>query len=324
MSTSPSLGQIAGLIAIAETASVSAAARRLGLTQPAASQQLRALERRLGVRLMERAGGRMRPSAAGAALLDPARAVLAAVAELEAEAARHRAGHAGRVRLGTGATACVHLLPPVLAALRAAHPGIEIAITTGDTPEMLAALQAGTLDAGFVTLPAGVAAALPRGGAWRGLALAMTHGDGLCAVVPEAMLADRDHATPGQLGTLPLILYEASGATRALIDAWFADAGVKMRPVMALGNVEAIKMMVATGIGATILPCAALGGAALGGAEAGAGTPVAGARVLALRPVLTRRLGLVLRRDKLRDNGLRALIAAMAVLADAPRPARRR
>src|SRR5262245_47277391 len=112
----PSLRQLRTFLAVVETGGISAAADALNLTQPAASQQIRELERTLRVRLLERAGGRMQPTAAGSALLEPARRIQAALQDAAAAAAAHRGGEAGRVRLGTGATACIYLLPPLLAA----------------------------------------------------------------------------------------------------------------------------------------------------------------------------------------------------------------
>src|SRR5919206_2545343 len=103
--THPTLRQMRTYLAVLETGSVSAAARALGLTQPAASQQMHELERQLGVRLLDRAAGRAVPTAAGQALIAPARRALAAADDVAAAAAAHRAGDAGRVRLGTGATA---------------------------------------------------------------------------------------------------------------------------------------------------------------------------------------------------------------------------
>jgi DNA-binding transcriptional LysR family regulator len=69
----PTLRQLATFLAAVEDGSVSGAARRFNLTQPAASQQLRQLERSLGVRLLERAGGRLVPTSAGASISAPAR-----------------------------------------------------------------------------------------------------------------------------------------------------------------------------------------------------------------------------------------------------------
>ena len=105
----PSLRQLRTFLAVVQTGGVTAAAQALGLTQPAASQQLRELERAMGLRLLERVSGRSVPTAAGRALIEPARRAQAAVEDARMVAAAHRAGEAGRVRLGTGATACIHL-----------------------------------------------------------------------------------------------------------------------------------------------------------------------------------------------------------------------
>jgi len=107
----PTLRQLRTFLAVVEAGSVSAAARLLNFTQPAASQQLRELERALSVRLLDRAGGRVIPTAAGQALLDSARRAQAAAEDAITATAEHRRGDTGRVRLGTGATACILLGP---------------------------------------------------------------------------------------------------------------------------------------------------------------------------------------------------------------------
>ncbi len=276
-----------------ETGSVTGAARRYNLTQPAASQQLRQLERALGVRLLERAAGKLVPTAAGIAVAAPARRAQAAVADAVAAAGTYRTGEAGRVRLGTGATACIHLLPPVLALLRGRMPGLAIAIATGNTPDIVRRLQAGDLDIALVTLPAG---------STRSLVAEPLLSDPLVAVMPAAMASAARRIGPEQLATLPLVLYEAGGTTRAILDAWFRRAGVAPRPVMELGSVEAIKVVVASGLGASVLPRLAL-------AE-----PVAGTVMRQLHPAVARDLGYVLRREKTVDRGLRAMVDALETL----------
>jgi len=287
----PSLRQLRTLLAVVETGSVSAAAAALGLTQPAASQQLRELERALGVRLLERAKGRVVPTAAGEAVLAPARRVQAAVEDVRAAAAAHRAGEIGRIRLGTGATACIHLLPPVLSALKERLPGAEVAIATGNTIEMLRRVEEASLDVALVTLPAPIP---------RSMVATRVATDPLLAVLPKDMAPPgRAALSPAELLKLPLILYESGGSTRAIIDAWFRRAGRLPRPVMELGSVEAIKVLVGGGRGCSILPTLAL--------EA----TVPGAVVLPLRPKLSRDLAIVLRREKVMDRALRTLIAAL-------------
>ena len=287
---SPSLRQLRTLLAAVETGSVSAAARRLGLTQPAASQQLRDLERALGVRLLDRARGRMIPTAAGEAVLDPARRAQAAAEDVVAAAGRHHGGEAGRVRLGTGATACIYLLPGVLAAARQRMPGLEITVATGNTPDMLHRVEAGALDIAFVTMPVSLG---------RSLLGTRVRTDPLRALLPEAMAPAGVALTPAQMARLPLILYEAGGNTRVLVDGWFRRAGLSARPIMELGNVEAIKVLVGSGLGASILPDLALR------------EPVPGAVVRRLRPKVARDLGYVLRREKVLNRGLQLVISEL-------------
>lgn len=289
----PTLRQLRSFVAVIDHGGISDAARALHLTQPAASQQLRELERILGVRLMERAGGRVLPTAAGTALLAPARRALGAGAEVAATAAAWRSGQAGRVRLGTGATACIHRLPPVLAAARRAMPGLDIVVATGNSPDILRQLRDGALDLGLVTLPRALGRGLRQ--------IPLCH-EALMALIPAA-LAPPDAVSPEALAALPLILYETGSDTRRVIDAWFAAAGLVPRPIMQLGSVEAIKVLVGGGLGASLLPAIALAG----------GVP--GARAVAPRPAIARELGLVMRADKQPDRGTQVLLDALLALA---------
>lgn len=289
----PSLRQLRTFVAVAERGSITEAARALNLTQPAASQQLREIERLLGTPLLDRAGGRaggrLVPTAAGLAALEPARQALAAAAEAAAAALSAHAGRAGRVRLGTGATACIHLLPPALAAVRARLPGLEIVVATGNTPDVLRLVEEGSLDLGLVTMPRLVP---------RALTATPVRRDALVALLPEA-LAGPATFTPAGLAALPLILYEPGGDTRGIVDAWFRRAGLAPKPIMELGSVEAIKVLVGSGLGASVLPAMALA------------RPVPGAVVRKLRPPVDRGLALVLRRSKVVDAGLRAVMGAL-------------
>ncbi len=105
------------------------------------------------------------------------------------------------------------------------------------------------------------------------------------------------------MAAMPLILFETGGDTRGIVDAWFRGAGLTPKPIMALGSVEAIKVLVGGGLGASILPSLAL-----------ADLP-AGCQRRALRPAVSRELGLVLRKEKVLDRGLRVLIEELRRLA---------
>jgi DNA-binding transcriptional LysR family regulator len=293
MST-PTLRQLRTFLAVTESGSVSAAARSLNLTQPAASQQLRELERALSVRLLDRAGGKMVPTAAGQALLDPARRAQAAAEDTVAAMAEHRRGDTGRVRLGTGATACIFLLPPVLAAVKQAMPGLVVTVAIGNTADVLVQLEAGDLDVALVTFP------VPTS---RALSTTKLLADPLMALLPEGIAPPGVAVTALELTAMPLILYEAGGNTRGMTDTWFRRAGLVPRPIMELGSVEAIKVLVGSGLGASVLPSLALRGA------------VAGAITRKLKPAISRDLGIVLRREKVMDRSLRLFLAELNQVA---------
>lgn len=286
----PTLRQLRTFLAVIESGTVSVAAQSLHLTQPAASQQLRELERVLGMRLLDRAGGRMLPTAAGEALLEPARRIQTAIDDMRAAAQAHRGGALGRVRVGTGATACIYLLPRVLAAAKECMPALEIMVATGNSGEIARQVAGGELDIGLVTLP------IQRN---RALTASRLLADPLLAVIPHSRAPDSDSIGAARLGALPLILYEQAGGTRAIIDAWFRRAGPPPQPVMQLDSIEAIKVLIASGLGASVLPQLALA------------TPVRGAVVKRLRPALSRQLGVVLRREKVMDRGLRVVLDAL-------------
>jgi DNA-binding transcriptional LysR family regulator len=285
----PTLRQLRTFIAAVDLGSVTEAARSLNLTQPAASQQLREMERILGARLLDRAEGRVVPTAAGNAILAPARRAQAAAAEVVTAALACRSGDFGRVRLGTGATACIHLLPPVLEAARRRMPGLEILVVIGNTPEMLRRVEDGSLDAGLVTMPRSISRALVQ---------IRLRRDEMVALVPRGTMGE-GALSPAELAGMPLILYEAGGDTRGVVDAWFRKAGLAPKPIMELGSVEAIKVLVGSGLGASVLPRLALPG------------EVPGAELRALRPGTERELVLVMRKEKVLDRGLRVMTEAL-------------
>ena len=287
------LDQLYAFAQVAELGGFSAAAVRLNLTQPAVSLQVRQLERRFGVRLLERVGKRSAPTAAGLELLEHVRRIDAAVETATAAMAAHTTRVGGRVRLGAGATACIYRLPRLLRRLRARHPDLEIVVKTGNTTEILKALEENALDVALVTLPA----------PGRAFAVTPVLEDEFVAIFPAGEVAPRE-VTPAALAQLPIVLFEPGANTRRLVDQWFARGRAAARPSMELGSVEAIKELVAAGLGCSILPRMALSGA--GRRD--------GVAIRPLTPRLHRQLGVVLRRDKPLHAGLRAAVDALLAL----------
>ena len=237
---------------VAELGSFSAAAERNGVTQPAVSLQVRQLERRYGLKLVERVGRRARPTAAGLELLTHIRAIDATLAQAEQAMTAHASQVSGRLRLGTGATACTYLLPPLLADLRRRFPALEVVASTGNTADMLRGLENNALDIGLVTMPA----------PGRMFQVEPLREDEFVAIFPaHGPIPVPASATPQALAALPLVLFEPGARTRRLVDDWFEKAGLAAKPVMELGSTEAMKEIVAAGLGCAVLPRLAVSGA---------------------------------------------------------------
>jgi DNA-binding transcriptional LysR family regulator len=278
--------------------SFSRAAQALHLSQPAVSHHIRHLEQTLGQPLLERVGKRAFPTGAGEVVLAHA---ARAFAELEAarQSLQERRGVvAGRLRVGTGATASTYLLPPLLGRLRARHPDLELVVVTGNAAGMAAAVTAADLDVAVVTLPV------------RGRALLVTPLmlDPLVAIAPaRAPWRRRRPLAAAELARQPLILYEHGGTIRRVIDDWFRRSGAAPRVVMDLGNGEAIKKLVAAGLGLSVVPAMSVR-AEVRDAELAA---------LPLSPPLGRRLGIVRRRDRVPSPALRVFLDGLGDLAQA-------
>lgn len=271
------------------TGSFTAAAERHGMSQPAVSFHIRQLETRFDVPLLERAGRRAIPTPAGAELLRHAHSVGAAMDDLVVAMASFRPDRVGVVRIGAVATACVAVVPRVLRQAREAMPTLEVVVTTGLSPEIVADVDRERLDIGIVTLPAQGDQIQMTPGYEDEIVLLAQASSGLPERVPALAVRDR-----------PPMILQSTGATRALIDAWFATAGVPFHPPLALGSIEAIVELVEMGIGSAMLSRMAL-----------ANRPLPpGVIVHRLSPPIRRTMGRVLRSDRVHDQHI-ALLAAL-------------
>lgn len=124
-------------LAVAETGSLSAAARASGASQPTLGRHVRALESQLGIALFHRTASGLEPSDAALPLIESARAMAEQAARLTRLAAGHHEGLTGTVRLTASRVVSQHLLPPILARLRQAEPKIQIELVPSDTTENL-------------------------------------------------------------------------------------------------------------------------------------------------------------------------------------------
>jgi DNA-binding transcriptional LysR family regulator len=147
------LRQLRSFVVLAEELHFRRAAERLGIAQPSLSQQLRRLEGSLGVRLLERDRRRVALTAAGAALLEEARAVLTA-ADRAAQAARaSAAGERGRLRLNLTRSLTGGVAGEIVEMFRARHPGVELELDVGTTTLNAEGLREDAIDAAFLRPP---------------------------------------------------------------------------------------------------------------------------------------------------------------------------
>ncbi len=286
--------QLHALVEVIDLGSFTAAARKLNLTQPAISLQIRNLERRLGLRLVERSGKSAYATAPGRQLVDHARRM-----GREAEAAlssmrRYREGWLGSVRIGTGVSSLIYRLPPILKQLRERHADIDLAITIDTSVGVAERILANEIDIGFVTLPV----------AQRELVVTPLIEEPLLAAFPADASDIPAEITPDYVASQGLILEAPRGAVRLLTTQWLAAHGAAVATVMELDNTEAIKCVVALGLGVAIVPSSAI---------SASDTPIA---VRPLKPALIRTLGLIHRRDKPGNPAFDIVRRALATLAE--------
>ena len=272
------------------------AAKRLNLAQPTISLQIRELEMRLGVRLVDRMGKRAFATAAGRELIEHAERLAREGERLLAAMRRHRDGWLGQVRIGSSTTALIYHLPPVLARLRKEHPNIELVVTTGTTTGVVERMLRNEIDLGVVSLPINE----------RVLELVPLMTEPMVAIFSDRTEGLPSKVTPQYLLQHTLILEYARAHVRALIMGWLAGDGAEVRPAMELDNLEAVRRMVAAGLGASVVPASVV-------SEAHPGTEDVSRP---LKPTLIRTLALAQRRDKPSDPALAHVREALLSLAE--------
>ena len=238
---------LAALQALAEEASFHGAARRLGYSQPAVSQQLAALERIVGTQLVNRprVSQPLTLTEAGQRLLVHARSIQASLSCAEAELG----GDAGKVqlRIGTYQTVAAHLLPHVVRELSRQAPHVEIVLDDcpGDT-RLVTSLDRGDLDACFVDLPLRFE---------RGLQTDPLAVDEYVLVLPRngRRSALGEPLDPIELRALNLIGFKSSGSTQRVIDH-LQSQGIEPHFVLRSDDNNVVQGFVAAGFGAALIP----------------------------------------------------------------------
>jgi DNA-binding transcriptional LysR family regulator len=231
--------------AVAEERSISRGAERLHISQPAVSKQLAEFERSMGSTLFDRGPRGVRLTEAGKTLHRYSRRLFTVEREAERALRELRGMERGRLSLGASTSIGAYLLPSVLAVFHRAYPGIEIDLEISNTENVQKALEDGTLDIGFTE---GFLHS-------ESLEAQVFHEDEL---VPIAAPGHRLARVTGPLTieeicAEPFLVRERGSGTREVIEEALGSRGIILRPAMTLGNTEAIKRVVAEGIGVALV-----------------------------------------------------------------------
>ena len=272
--------------AVARHLSFTRAADALFMTQPAVTFQVRQLEEQYSTRLFERRHGGIALTPAGELALSYAERILGLSDEMDARLAELTGEMRGRLLLGASAPIAERLLPEILAAFNASYPQVRVQLSVANSDAVATGVAGHGLDVGLSE----AASLLP------GLSCDACREDDLVVIcAPEYPLAGLKKVTPRALADYEYISREPGSGTRAVIDAYFAAHGVpvdKLKTQMELGSPEALKAVVATGLGFAIVA------RATAGREVEAGI----LRAIPLNPPLRRSIYLIQPADRFRSR----------------------
>ncbi|MFJ9351995.1 LysR family transcriptional regulator [Streptomyces sp. NPDC101237] len=244
----PDLGALELLLAVARLGSLGAAAREVGITQPAASSRIRSMERQLGVALVDRSPRGSRLTDAGALVTDWARRVVEAAEAFDVGAQALRDRRDSRLRVAASMTIAEYLLPGWLLALRAQRPGTAVSLLAGNSAAVAERLLRDEADLGFVeglTVPQGLDSTV------------IAHDRLIVVAAPAHPWARRGRRVAArELAATPLILRERGSGTRQVLDA---ALGGLARPLIELSSTTAVKAAAVSGAGPAVLSELAVG-----------------------------------------------------------------
>ncbi|MEU9953296.1 LysR substrate-binding domain-containing protein, partial [Streptomyces sp. NPDC047939] len=243
----PSLSQLRAFAAVAEYLHFRDAAAAIGMSQPALSGAVSALEEALGVQLIERTTRKVLLSPAGERLAVRARVVLHAVGELMEEAEAVRAPFTGVLRLGVIPTVAPYLLPTVLRLVHDRYPELDLQVHEEQTSSLLDGLAAGRLDLLLLAVPLGAPGVTE---------LPLFDEDFVLVMERDHWLGGRQDIPREALRELPLLLLDEGHCLRDQALDICREAGrTEGAPVTTTAaGLSTLVQLVAGGLGVTLLP----------------------------------------------------------------------
>jgi len=274
------LRQLALVVAVVDEGGFTSAADALDVSQPTVSQAVRSLEVELGVELFHRSGRVVRLTAAGEALLEPARQALRDAATARAAVAEVAGLTAGHLDLVCLPTLAVSPTSELIGRFRQAHPDVTVRLAEPDDPTTIGdRLRTGQSELGIAELPH----------AGPDLESHPLESQDFVALLPPGLLVgSTSHITLAALARQPLITTPPGTSTRRQTDEAFAARGLTPTVAVETEHREVIASLVLAGAGVSLLPRPV----AMAAADRGA-------VVRELRPKITRQIGLVHRRGPL-------------------------
>jgi len=231
---------------LVETSSFSRAAESNGITQSAVSQQVRAIEKRFRVRLIERGRKFFSLTPEGNAFLKASREILDAYDNLDSRIQSISRVVQGEVRVATVLSVGLHELPPCLHAFRKLHPGVDVKVDYCRSNEVYDAVTDGCCDLGLVAYPT----------RRRGLRVMTFWRDQLVVVcAPTHRLARKDRRVRlEELRDVKFVAFELDLPTRKEVDRHLRQHGVRVRPILEFDNIETVKRAVEIEEAVSIVP----------------------------------------------------------------------
>ncbi|RYU13483.1 LysR substrate-binding domain-containing protein [Nocardioides iriomotensis] len=246
MSSRPDLGALDLLVRVAESGSLGAAAREVGIAQPNASRSIARLERQLGVALLTRGPTGSRLTTEGSVVVEWARDALAGVDRVVVGARSLAAQRSPHLTVAASLTVAEYLAPTWITRFRQAHPDLRVSLAVGNSEEVLGRVLAGDVPVGFVEAPT-----VPR--TVRSTTVAS---DALVVVVaPRHQWAGRRRPLrPDELAETDLVLRETGSGTRQTLERALRRAGVALgESHLELASTAAVKVAAATGAAPAVL-----------------------------------------------------------------------
>jgi LysR family transcriptional regulator, transcriptional activator of the cysJI operon len=245
--------QLQAFCAVVEKKSFSQAAEQLGVTQPAVSLQVRALEERVGQTLLDRSGRRVEPTEAGERLYRSAQRMLALEEQLLEEVSADDGRIVGTLAIGASTGPGAHLVPLLLCEFQAQHSDLHVALSIWDTQTVIDKVAERQLELGVV-------GALRR---HRSLEFEPLAHDEIVLAVPPGHAAAGGTISVDELKNETLIVMQEGAGVRQVVEEELRRAGLRLRgvePKLELGLQESVKSAVAGGYGVSFISRTAIEG----------------------------------------------------------------